>query len=387
MRVPTWFAPTAEIKLAADEHRFRARFLSAFISVHLWLILPLLSAEPRWKIQFLYDRADSNFAIEDLECPTVQHCIAAGLIDDKKGREEGAVVVTSDGGLHWSRYEVKERPVSLFFLNDSQGWMVTDRGLWTTVEGGRVWTKTQSRKGILQTWFLDPSHGYLMGMKGVVQETTDGGKTWATLEVSQKAADWQSLNYDIVSFQGTHGVLIGTPDASALVLSNATSQESQAVGKVTVLETLDGGKKWRSAVLPIKGELAQLRMSDQGFVLSLILYQDPKSPAGSAVFQTPLGSPDGRLVFAKRDRAVTDIALLSNGGAVLVAIEPPGNSARVPIPGKLKILESADLKVWQEMDVDYRAVAQRAVIAAPDAQHMWVATDTGAILTRVDDVH
>jgi hypothetical protein len=39
------------------------------------------------------------------------------------------------------------------------------------------------------------------------------------------------------------------------------------------------------------------------------------------------------------------------------------------------------------MDVDYRAVAQRAIIAAPDAQHMWVATDTGAILTRVDEVH
>jgi hypothetical protein len=32
------------------------------------------------------------------------------------------------------------------------------------------------------------------------------------------------------------------------------------------------------------------------------------------------------------------------------------------------------------MDVDYRAVAQIAVIAVADAQHIWVATDTGAIL-------
>ncbi len=76
--------------------------------------------------------------------------------------------------------------------------------------------------------------------------------------------------------------------------------------------------------------------------------------------------------------------LLSNGGAVLATVEPPGNSTQVPIPGKLKILRSADLKVWQEMDVDYRAVAQRAIIAAPDAQHMWVATDTGAILKLVE---
>jgi hypothetical protein len=99
------------------------------------------------------------------------------------------------------------------------------------------------------------------------------------------------------------------------------------------------------------------------------------------VFKTLLGSPDGRLIFAERDRVATDIALLNDGRAVLVTIEPPGNSTQVPIPGKLKILESADLKVWQEMDVDYRAVAQRAIIAAPDDRHMWVATDTGAILT------
>jgi hypothetical protein len=72
---------------------------------------------------------------------------------------------------------------------------------------------------------------------------------------------------------------------------------------------------------------------------------------------------------------------LSDGGAVLVAVEPPGNSTQVPIPGKLKILKSDNLKVWREMDVDYRAIGQRAIIAAPDQSHMWVATDTGAILS------
>src|ERR1700733_690103 len=112
--------------MKSEERNLEAKVLSAFICA-LWLILPSsLSAEPRWKIQFLYDHADSNFAIEDLECPTTRHCIAAGLIDDKKGHQQGAVVVTSDGGLHWSQYEVKERPVSIFFLNESQGWMVTD---------------------------------------------------------------------------------------------------------------------------------------------------------------------------------------------------------------------------------------------------------------------
>ena len=367
----------------SDKRRFPARVLSAFIGVPLWLILFPLSAAPRWSIQFLYDHADSNFSIEDLECPTTRHCVAAGLIDDKKGHEQGAVVVSSDGGLHWSQYEVKERPVSLFFLNDGLGWMVTDRGLWSTVEGGRTWNKVQTRKGILQAWFLDANHGYITGLKGLVQETADGGKTWTKLEASGQAPDALSLNYDLVAFQGAHGVIIGAPDAAAPVLFSPTPA-GPASGKVTVLETLDGGKKWTYGVIPIEGELAQLRISNKGVVVTLILYSDPKYPVASAVFETPLGERNGRIVFAERDRAATDVALLSSGGAVLVAIEPPGNSTQVPIPGKLKILKSGNLKLWQEMDVDYRAVAQRAIIAGPDAEHLWVATDTGAILGLVD---
>jgi photosystem II stability/assembly factor-like uncharacterized protein len=371
MNVRTWFAPAARFNWPP------MRFSSAFICVHLWLILFSLSAAQRWNIQFLYDRADSNFTIEDLECPTVQHCVAAGSIDDKKGREQGAVVVTSDGGSHWTQFEVKERPVSLFFLNDSLGWMVTDRGLWSTLEGGRAWNKIQSRKGMLQAWFLDSNRGYVTGLKGLAQETADGGKTWVQLEASQKAPEPKSLSYETVSFQGAHGIIVGAPEASAPGVLNPGA-------KVSVLETRDGGKNWTYGAIPLSGELAQLRISDKGFVVSLVLYSDPKSPVSSAVFKTPLGSPDGRVIFAKRDRAATDIALLNDGGALLAAIEPPGNSTQVPIPGKLKILQSADMKEWQEMDVDYRAVAQRAIIAAPDAEHMWVATDTGAILKLME---
>ena len=65
----------------------------------------------------------------------------------------------------------------------------------------------------------------------------------------------------------------------------------------------------------------------------------------SSVFKLILGSRDRRMIFAERDRAVTDVALLpGRRRAVLAAIEPPGNSNQVPIPGKLKMLESSDLK-------------------------------------------
>jgi hypothetical protein len=52
-----------------------------------------------------------------------------------------------------------------------------------------------------------------------------------------------------------------------------------------------------------------------------------------------------------------------------------------PIPGKIKILESSDFTTWTEMPVDYKAAARSVIIAGPDQDHVWVATDTGMILT------
>jgi hypothetical protein len=69
---------------------------------------------------------------------------------------------------------------------------------------------------------------------------------------------------------------------------------------------------------------------------------------------------------------------------LLATIELPGKSKQIPIPGKLKMLRSRTLETWLELPADYRAVATRAMIAAADANHVWVATDTGMILKLSD---
>jgi hypothetical protein len=43
-------------------------------------------------------------------------------------------------------------------------------------------------------------------------------------------------------------------------------------------------------------------------------------------------------------------------------------------------MKSADWSNWQEMEVDYRATAHRAMLSAVDDRNIWVATDTGMIL-------
>jgi hypothetical protein len=48
-------------------------------------------------------------------------------------------------------------------------------------------------------------------------------------------------------------------------------------------------------------------------------------------------------------------------------------------------MHSKDLKAWTNMDVDYRAVARRVVVAAHDQANVWLATDTGMILKLTRD--
>ena len=49
------------------------------------------------------------------------------------------------------------------------------------------------------------------------------------------------------------------------------------------------------------------------------------------------------------------------------------------------MLTSHDMENWTEMEVDYRAVAHAAIIAGPDENNVWIATDTGMILKLVTE--
>jgi hypothetical protein len=345
-----------------------------------------LEAQERWKIQFFYDKPDSSLDIRDIQCPSAERCIAAGVIVLKDGRQKGAVVSTNDGGLHWSMADVKENPLSLFFLNASLGWMATERGIWTSDAGEPTWKKLDGLKGILRVYFLDPSHGYAIGSPGAPYETADGGKKWTKLPAANvPSVDLRHTLYECITFRGQHGMAIGevSPEDADPILDLIPSSIRQGrKSTIVVLETFDGGKSWGSRAVPFFGAITRVSFTKEGSPVFLVEYPTYYSIA-SSVIQGPLGSGDPMTIFAEKSRVVTDFALLPTGGAVLASIEPPGNSNQIPIPGKLKMLESGDLKTWREMEVDYKAVAQRAVVAAVDARHKWVATDTGMILGLV----
>jgi len=153
--------------------------------------LTLPAAAQKWTIQYFFDEMKQEMEIVDLAFPTAERGVAAGAIYDKaSGKEKDVSLTTSDGGSHWSLQTLKEYPRSIYFLNDSMGWMVTDKGLWFTEESGKTWKKLseqikpdknlvpQTTIGLLlRVWFLNEKHGF--GVRVRLEEADEFGTTIA----------------------------------------------------------------------------------------------------------------------------------------------------------------------------------------------------------------
>src|SRR6185312_13628695 len=100
-----------------------------------------LFAELRWDIQYQYRDIDATLTLNDLAFPSATRGTACGFTTDRKGKDHSIVLTTIDGGVHWAESPTKETCLALFFLDDSTGWMVTDKGIWFTPESGKSWSK------------------------------------------------------------------------------------------------------------------------------------------------------------------------------------------------------------------------------------------------------
>src|SRR6266852_1494809 len=217
MRCRTWCFPRMLlVRLAASGmHCSRLRKVSgSALLLSLFLSSPLLSsAAERWKMQFYYNKDQSILDIRGLQCPSVQRCIAAGVIVERNDHEKGSVLVTSDGGKQWSFVDFKDRPLSMFFLNESTGWIVAEHSVWETDESGRTWKRVEGlKKGIQRVYFINRSHGYAIGFPNALYETTDGGKTWPKMAATSDVtlAKSEAISYDCIDFLGDHGLILGS---------------------------------------------------------------------------------------------------------------------------------------------------------------------------------
>lgn len=373
----------------------------------LALLLPSAFAQ-RWTVQYFYDEDRTELAIEDLAFPSSQHGIAAGTIYEQSPfdkKPKYAILTTGDGGEHWSLKPVGEHPRSLFFLDEKTGWMVTDESIWSTGDSGQTWKRTGEQKKpdrkirpipsgglILRVWFLDAHHGFAVGFQKTMLETHDGGHTWTPVEEAGKpSANPAFTAYTRIAFDGPmNGFVMGgsTPprpeDGNQLppwLEPERAIKRKQLPNLTLMLQTMDGGATWHTSTAPLFGVVTSVRLAGRDGLVLMAFNESFEWP--SEVHHFDLATGMTTLAFHDKNVRVTDSMIFAGPRAFLAGVEPSGQLNSAPIPSKVKMLTSANLTDWSEINVDYKAVARSLILAGPDAGHLWAATDTGMILHLV----
>jgi|SRR5271157_2047192 len=352
---------------------------------------PVAAQEPEWKSQYFYDQAQSSLVILDLQFASARRGVAVGFVL-KGSHRQPAAVATSDGGAHWELTKPEEMPISVFFLNEGLGWMVTENSLWKTTEAGRSWTKVGGlpRGRILRVFFLDANNGWALGLKKTVLETHDGGLNWTPVNAAKVPPGEPGYSaYTWAAFATPKfGLILGfnkPPLRGPLLPEQLDPQGAASYRDVPhlsySLETHDSGKTWRPASQSLFGDTTKIRFLPDGSGIGLIEYSQYFRLA-SEVFSVDWLTGKSESIYKDARFGVTDVWKMADGSVYLAGILAQGLRRNL-VEGRVQVLTSRDKKPFQAMAVDYRATANRVSLACPDGQNMWMATDTGMILKLV----
>lgn len=365
-------------------------FLAALAGMAI-LAGPVAAQEPEWKSQYLYDKAQSSLVILDLQFASAQRGVAVGFVV-KGSHRQPAAVVTSDGGAHWVLTKPEEMPVSVFFLNEGLGWMVAESSLWKTTEAGRSWTKVGGLpKGrILRVFFLDAGNGWAVGTKKTVLETHDGGVKWTPVKAASAPPGEPAYStYALVAFATPKsGLILGfnRPPRRGPMFSEQLDPQGAANYRDVphlnyTLETRDAGKTWQPTSASLFGDTTKIRLLPDGSGIGLIEYSQYFRLA-SEVFTVDWRTGKSESIYKDTKFGVTDVWRMPEGTVYLAGTVAQGRMRNL-VEGRVQVLTSRDNKTFGVMAVDYRATANRVILACPDGQNVWMATDTGMILKLV----
>jgi photosystem II stability/assembly factor-like uncharacterized protein len=341
-----------------------------------------------WQTQYLYDEDRSSLVIVDLQMASAKRGVAVGYVQ-RDEHQDPVSLVTSDGGQHWRRTPLKKMPVSLFFLNEGLGWMVTDKGhLWKTTEAGESWTELPKPPGeILRVHFTSETDGWAAGAKKSILETHDGGRHWSAVQAAAEPPGKAELSaYNVIAFANQQYGFIGGlnlppqaagPDLPAWMDPQSDMSQHRLPHLIYAVATLDGGKTWKASSVSVFGETSRLRLLPNGQGLGLLVYaQDFYYP--SEVYKIDLRTGRSTTIYKDQKFAVSDVWLDADGTVYLAGTVSQAKLRDV-VPGKVQVLTSKDDLSWTEMPVDYRASALRVILASAEGE-MWMATDSGMIL-------
>ncbi|MEO5951897.1 MAG: YCF48-related protein, partial [Chloroflexia bacterium] len=306
-------------------------------------------------------------------------------------RVKGAILSTLDGGNSWQPSELSFVPNSFFALDDSFLWAVSDRGeIWSSAESGKDWKKLTRKENALRVHFLDAQRGFLVGRKKTLMRTEDGGKTWAHVpEAAQVLGDADDFVYRRADFwNGKIGIVSGGieeeetrprrrgADLPAWMEPEVAGFRGSSPHVMVNLETRDGGKTWTKQEVSGFGYLHRAVIGSDGQGLSLIKFSKSFTYGGE-LYSFHANGKKGELIIRTKELELQDIVYIPGDGAYLACTERLGI---LPVPTKVRIKYSKDLKTWVDLQVDYRAAAQSVVLSSTPSGKVFAALDQGTIL-------
>lgn len=352
-------------------------------------VLSVFGAE-KLTLRYFHDKENENLAISKIKWLTEKRAIAIGVLEEER-KVSGVTVETSDGGITWQQLPFKEIPQDLYFLDDSFGWIATDRGIWHTEEGGRSWKKIKSQKGILAIHFFDSQNGIIAGVPKMLMRTQDGGRKWSKVtEADAPSTRRDTTAYSVIEFvNGKLGQVIGFSSRtrarslpSWMEPEDALKQKQRPTALI-ILATGDAGLTWRTDTASVFGRVSEVSFFPDHSSLSVFQFDEAFQYPGE-VFH--LGSKLGNRVYREKGHLPTDVLVSKSGPAYLAVIEQVTELRGVPIPGQVKILRATKdgrFQNWSEISVDYRAIANEVHLSEKVDGSLWAVTDNGMILELV----
>ncbi len=333
-------------------------------------------AAERWQARPLPSPKGARWQVADLKFSSPAWGIAAGCI--QRGSScVAASAVTRDGGRTWVLHTMPAVASSLFFLDETTGWMTGARALFKTTDGGLTWSRlpdSEATANAFRVYFATEEAGWAVGQRKSAFATKDGGTTWSRISAAETVNTTpENTSYLAIAFADRKsGMIVG---ASNPPRRDAGPRARELPHLGIFVDTRDGGETWRASTASMFGSVTRLAFAPDGRGLGLIQFAgDFDYP--SEVFRIDWKTGESTRAFRDARCAVTDVIFLSSGAAMMAGV----NARRVGERGRIRLLRSADLAEWEDMPVAGRPAARR-VILAEAGRAVWAATDDGLLLS------
>ncbi|MBN8733805.1 MAG: hypothetical protein J0L64_24935 [Acidobacteria bacterium] len=347
--------------------------------------------QPAWNTVYHFDEDERQLAFLDLSFYSSRAGMAIAALSDR-GNVKPAALRTTDGGATWTLVPLKPRATSIQFLDESNGWLAADNGIYKSTDAGQSWRRVFRNNNLLRVRFATHERGYAAGDGGTVLETQDGGKTWKPLAAtSGLKTPKERTVYDWIELpNSTVGFISGNyqpeqrrrrNDLPAWIDPPAAMRRRQTPSLSLVLQTIDGGKLWKPMSSSILGRISRLSIGQRGLGLSLVEFEDSFDYPSEVYLLNLTGGKTDR-IYRDAERHITDLLVLPDNTFLLAGYETPGRLRTAPIPGKVHILHGDASGKWTPTPVDYRATARNVRLVPSPSGAVFALTDTGMILRR-----